>query len=69
MISVPSTVYDEKYYWEQDGPGSWKQFLETGGKWHSPAGIYLMSLGQLKDGMRVLDVGSGRGEFVFHVFW
>jgi ubiquinone/menaquinone biosynthesis C-methylase UbiE len=62
--TVSSEVYDENYYWEQDGPGGWRRFLETGGQQQTPGEGYLRSLGQLKDGMRVLDIGCGRGEFV-----
>lgn len=63
--SVPLEVYDERYYWEQDGPGGWQLFLETRGRSRPQGGGYLQSLGQLGDGMRMLDVGCGRGELVF----
>lgn len=63
--NVPSDVYNEHYYWEEDGPFGWRRFLETRGQHRTLDGSYLLSLGQLKDGMRMLDVGCGRGEFVF----
>ncbi len=64
--TVPSGVYDKHYYWEENGPGGWRRFLETRGRYHSQNSDYLRSLGKLKDGMRVLDLGCGRGEFIFH---
>lgn len=63
--SVPAEVYDERYYWEQDGPEGWRRFLETRGQHRSPSEGYFRSLGCLRDGMRVLDVGCGRGELIF----
>ena len=63
--AVPSEVYDERYYYEQDGPYGWRKFLETRGRLRSQGKDYIQSLGQLRDGMRVLDVGCGRGEFIF----
>jgi len=63
--TIPSEVYDEHYYWEQNGPGRWVQFLKTRGQHPSQGGSYFQSLGELRDGMHVLDVGCGRGEFVF----
>ena len=63
--AVPSEVYDERYFYEQDGPYGWRQFLEKRGQQHPKVEEYLSILGQLEDGMRVLDIGCGRGEAIF----
>jgi len=62
---VPSQVYDELYYIEQNGPGGWKHFLDTGGREISEGYGWMRSLVKLKEGMRILDIGCGRGEYIF----
>ncbi|MCJ7728460.1 MAG: class I SAM-dependent methyltransferase, partial [Sedimentisphaerales bacterium] len=62
--SVPSTVYDERYYWEQNGPGGWRRFLELGANGEVGEGGYLLQLAQIPLGGWVLDIGCGRGEAI-----
>lgn len=61
---VASVLYDRKYYLE-DCAGH-EEFKRSGGKCFSPKHKYLLDLASIAPGARLLDIGSGRGEIVFH---
>lgn len=63
---APSEIYDELFFTEKMGSGGWKHFLDTGGREISEGYYYMRSLVKLKPGMRILDIGCGRGEFIFN---
>ncbi|MBI4318537.1 MAG: hypothetical protein HY675_08610 [Chloroflexi bacterium] len=65
-VSVPSELYDEGYFLDHMGPGRWRSFLDQAQKGQLDTGGYFLELANVLPGMRVLDIGCGRGENVLH---
>lgn len=63
---VSRDVYDEQWVNEMGGSGSHELFLNSAGAHMRPRLARALEFADLKDGMRVLDIGCGRGEIVFH---
>jgi ubiquinone/menaquinone biosynthesis C-methylase UbiE len=59
----PSERYDDLYY-ETMGPGNFQHFVENNGKRVIQGRLDQLALVKLHPGMRVLDLGCGRGELV-----
>lgn len=62
--SVPSTKYDEDYF--LTACEGYQEFLESEGAHLSRRLDQAFELAEVTVGMRVLDVGCGRGEILFH---
>jgi len=62
--SVPSSAYTREYY-ESHCHGH-QEFLESGGDVLPPRLRIPLEMGTLEPGMRVLDIGCGRGELLLH---
>lgn len=63
--SVDSAHYDDQYYRESCGGSEF--FSRYGAKVLKPQLAYSLKRAELAPGMRVLDVGCGRGEMLYHV--
>lgn len=61
ITPVPSKIYDSKYFLE--GCGGFENFKETKGVVLEPRQQVLFSMVNPKPGMKILDLGCGRGEF------
>lgn len=61
---IPSSAYTDAYYRFQNRGGS--MFLETGGLLLPPKCYVLLGFADLHPGLRVLDVGCGRGELALN---
>jgi len=62
MVS-PDTYADEYYLTDAEGK---EEYLETGGREFSPRLSRTWALADIRPGMKVLDLGHGRGEIVYH---
>jgi ubiquinone/menaquinone biosynthesis C-methylase UbiE len=65
--SVPAEVYDEETVLSFVGDGQYHDFIASKGDRLPPRMARSLLLMDLKSGMRVLDMGCGRGEIVLHV--
>lgn len=63
---VPHRQYDDEWIEETWGWDTPEHFIETQGKALRPRTLAAVSLASLKPGMRILDIGCGRGEVVLH---
>ena len=63
---VDSTTYTEEWVDGMGGTGSNDVFIRTGGRNLRPRLAYAMELADLRPGLRILDLGTGRGEAVIH---
>ena len=63
MRSVNPDIYTQEYYLT-DCSG-FAQFVKSSGKYLAPRFLELLSYLKIKPGMRVLDIGCGRGELSF----
>lgn len=61
--SVAASLYDERYYSHCEG---YDEFIETDGLGLPKRLEVALSLADIKLGMRVLDLGCGRGEMLLH---
>lgn len=64
--SVPAEVYDEKTVLSFVGDGQYQDFIASKGDRLPPRMTRSLRLMNLGPGMRVLDIGCGRGEIVLH---
>lgn len=64
--SVPAEVYDEKTVMSFVGDGGYQDFIASKGDRLPPRMTRALRLMNLRPGMRVLDMGCGRGEIVLH---
>jgi 2-polyprenyl-3-methyl-5-hydroxy-6-metoxy-1,4-benzoquinol methylase len=64
--TVPSREYDEKWIKETWGWDTPEYFIQTQGRNLRPRIVSSLALADLKPGMRVLDIGCGRGEVVLY---
>jgi cyclopropane fatty-acyl-phospholipid synthase-like methyltransferase len=62
--AVPPDVYTEEYFLT-DAEGK-EEYVETNGRELSPRLARSMRIADVKPGMRILDLGHGRGEVVYH---
>lgn len=62
--SVPSTLYDEEYF--LTACEGYEEFIESEGEHLSRRLDHSFKLAEVKAGMRILDVGCGRGEIIRH---
>jgi 2-polyprenyl-3-methyl-5-hydroxy-6-metoxy-1,4-benzoquinol methylase len=63
---VPPNEYDDDWIRETWGWDTPENFIRTQGKKLRPRIIASLSLAALRPGMRILDIGCGRGEVVLH---
>lgn len=63
MKTFPSESYDENYF-AGLGPGSFRHFVESKGRSLTDARLRYLDLAKLQPGMKLLDIGCGRGELV-----
>jgi cyclopropane fatty-acyl-phospholipid synthase-like methyltransferase len=56
---VPSHLYDQRYYLETDGIGYYRREVVP------PKIEKALRLAEIKEGMTVVDIGCGRGDFIF----
>lgn len=66
MQPVPAEVYDEKTVLSFVGRGQYEDFIASKGERLPPRMVRAVQLMNLEPGMRVLDIGCGRGEIVLH---
>ncbi|MCK4450267.1 MAG: methyltransferase domain-containing protein [Anaerolineae bacterium] len=64
--SVPAEVYDEETVLSFVGDGGYQDFIASKGDRLPPRMTRALRLMNLRPGMRVLDMGCGRGEIVLH---
>jgi 2-polyprenyl-3-methyl-5-hydroxy-6-metoxy-1,4-benzoquinol methylase len=64
--SVPAEVYDEETVLSFVGDGQYHDFIASKGDRLPPRMVRALLLMDLRPGMRVLDMGCGRGEIVLH---
>jgi SAM-dependent methyltransferase len=64
--SVPAEVYDEETVLSFVGEGGYRDFIASKGDRLPPRMGRALLLMNLRPGMRVLDMGCGRGEIVLH---
>jgi ubiquinone/menaquinone biosynthesis C-methylase UbiE len=62
--SLPSTLYDEEYF--LTACEGYEEFIESEGQHLSRRLKHSFELADVRPGMRILDVGCGRGEIVRH---
>ena len=63
MKTFPSESYDENYF-SGLGPGTFRHFVESKGHSLTDARLRYLDLAKLQPGMKLLDIGCGRGELV-----
>jgi len=63
---VPAEVYDEETVLSFVGEGGYHDFIASKGDRLPPRMARSLLLMDLRPGMRVLDMGCGRGEMVLH---
>jgi len=64
--SVSSCEYDDNWIKETWGWDTPEEFVRTGGRNLRPRILYSLKLANLRPGMRILDIGCGRGEVILH---
>ena len=55
-------LYDEDYWLHDEAPDNWRVFSISRGRVLLPNRLWALGQARLRRGMRVLDVGCGRGE-------
>lgn len=66
IIPVPPTEYDKDWISETWGWDDAEEFVRSGGLHIRPRVAMALEMAQLEKGMKILDVGCGRGEVVLH---
>ncbi len=66
LKSVPAERYDEETLLRFVGREEYERFLASRGERVSPRMARSLALADLRPGMRVLDIGCGRGEIALH---
>jgi len=64
-LEFPSNYYDQDYYAHM-APGNWSVFIHSKGRALLDCRIRALELVRVKPGMRLLDLGCGRGELVMY---
>ncbi len=64
--SVPAQRYNDKWIQDTWGWDTPEEFLRTQGRNLRPRVLKAVELAELSPGMRILDIGCGRGEVVLH---
>lgn len=63
---VPASEYDDAWIADTWGWDDGEEFIRTGGGHIRPRVEKALKMARIKEGMRILDVGCGRGEVVLH---
>lgn len=61
---IQSTKYDREYY--EEACDGYKEFMISQGNYLPRRLLLPLEVSKIKTGMRILDVGSGRGEVILH---